>query len=318
MKSTVLLFFALTTFSAHSQTLTCADNCPQPSLYSMKSSSPVVHTGGQNQVWNFSVLQAVSPPFTATYNPFVPAQPTGPQTIMLSSIFQPTAYLQGTATGLRELLANDNSAIIMRVPYPFSYGNTYIDSATFIAPPPAFISGASYHYTLTAFGTGTLILPNSSYKNVLSVKFQSIQTTTINGVVSPNKKYTTAFYYYTPGILHHLMYGRTVYETGPNPTDYGPYTEFISEQLTGIASLQDKAPLLSLSPNPCSSLLQVPEGYPAGSVSVRNLSGQIVLQSTYDGSALKVDLKDLTNGLYFLSLSDGQHSFSQKITVLHD
>ncbi|MPM26900.1 hypothetical protein SDC9_73405 [bioreactor metagenome] len=72
---------------------------------------------------------------------------------------------------------------------------------------------------------------------------------------------------------------------------------------------------IAVSPNPCSDnlMISVENGFSNGSLIIYNSFGQIVLQlENVSGTTVSVDSRDLSAGVYFITVKDDQSTFSRK------
>lgn len=318
MSRPLLLFALLFIYrSVSGQTLTCTENCRQVALFSMKTSSPVLNNEGQNKLWDFRAVSAISTstmPTTYMSPTAVPSASLYPTCDLVVQSNSAEAYLINSSTGIGELLLSPNNSKLMLLPLPFSYGNTYTEtvSTTVITGADTFVT--TYQSTLTAVGTGTLLLPYSSYKNVLSVKLIRIKSQTKNTAPEGSVLTNTSYYYYTPGIRHHLFYTRQLFDTGLN--DYGPYTEFVSEQISSIESSQSmNLSTIKFEPNPAHDRVSVHNTQPGDIICLTNTLQQKVMEISAEDSDSTLELGNLSSGLYLISIQTKNGISSQKLFI---
>lgn len=315
LKHLLLIFF----FSAvaGAQTLTCTDNCPTPSLFSMRTSSPVLASSGQNQVWDFRNLAAISSstfPSSYVLPNAVPASSIYPSCNLVLQSANPDSYLLNNGAGIHELFPNSGATTSSRmlVPFPFSFGMSYTETvnSSEVAGSDTFVT--TWQSTLSAVGSGTLLLPFSTYSNVLCVKLNRLQTRTKNASAFGNNIQNTSYYFYSPGLRHHILYTRQLFETGGS--DFGPYTEFISEQITGIEELQKNASSrFIVSPNPTNSGITVHETLKGNHIRIVNTLQQTVYESSVEGPETVIDLLAVPAGMYLIYVETASGTASQKL-----
>ena len=302
----------------HSQTLTCQYNCPQiGEVFSTKTSSPVAGSGGLNQLWNFTQVQAVSSGVsTISY--------VSPSTTPSSSLF-PQSNIAKLESGKYTFLDTDNSGVKLApsnnatvnvqpvvLPLPFSYGSTY--SETFVT---TYVNGAvTTTKKLDGVGTGTLMLPTGTFRDVLFIAGKVVESYTTNGV--PGNVVTNNFsYYYSERISHPLLYSEYKWETGPG--DYTPFTQFVTSISTGTKN-EDDGPNsgIFIVPNPSSDIVRVtlPETESCELLLINSM-GAIVLAHSWSTEKMTFDLGAVQDGFYTLLINQGHQMLSKKLVVFH-
>lgn len=324
MKTKTQILFQVTLFLAFinvkSQTLTCAYNCPKiGEIFSTKTASPVLHTNGQNQVWNFTQMQAVSNfPVTFTY--------VDPSTAVSSSLF-PQADVLRLEAGIHKFLKIGNNGVKLMsptsatanaesllLPLPFSYGSTYTETViTSYINSSNDVIEVTAKKTLNGAATGTLMLPSGTYTDVLRISGTLVETQKTNGVAE-QYYYTTALnYYYSEKISHPLLY--SFYKSSNGPVDFAPYTQFVSEISTGINEWKVSQFETQVLPNPASDKILIATAVNDDlQLILYNTFGEVVFNKIHNGeSQLNVD--NLAEGIYTLLISDGITMQSKKIVI---
>lgn len=321
------IFFALACISINlqnviAQTLTCASTCPHAGeVFSMRTSSPVLNSAGTNQIWNFSSVAAVSPTaHIISYDPAsaVPSASLYPQaSLVKTNSYSGKSYISTNNGGIREIDPNamNNGENAMVLPLPFAYGDTFTETATYTTQLGLDVFVTSFQSTITAQGSGTLILPTATYVNVLSVKYSSILSSTKNGSPFGSIYYNTSYYYYAPNISQPVLYTKQLSESGP--TDYAPYTEFIDHVVLGINNEREQdANEIKVFPNPTKDILKIKiSNNLEGIIQLRNSLGQLLLQQKFEGDVSTLNLTDLPEGLYFVSFNNGMHSYNKQVVL---
>lgn len=321
LKSLVCLI-ALTLFGkAKTQTLTCANTCPQAeSIFSIKTASPVIGSNGQNKLWNFSSVQAVSntQETYAYLTPSAVAQSTlYPQASM---VLQKNAvknyYLRLANDGIKTAYPSTVTTNVQEVvlPLPFSYGNTFTQTIISTAVDNGDTYVTTKNCTISCTGTGTVVLPWSTYNNVVKVETTSNWTMTKNGAAFGYKQYLTEHTYYSTDIKHRVIYYSQRYEDGP--TDYAPYTELLSAEITGVATHMNSDNGFSIYPNPASEEIKIllPSENKA-IIKLCSLNCDELITQTFSASTGSVDTSALPKGLYLLVVEQEGKSFVQKISI---
>jgi len=307
----------------NSQTLTCKYNCPAVGeVFSTKTSSPVAHSSGLNQLWNFTQVQAVSTGVSmiSYVDPItISSSSLFPQANVVRSEYGNNLFLNTGNNGIKIAAANNTtvSGQSILLPLPFSYGSSHTETII-----TTYLSGADTIKTTTTkkldgVGTGTLMLPTGTYKDVLRISGQIVESQTKNGIPESNVITNNINYYYSEKISHPLLYSENKQETGPR--DYFPFTQFVSAIATGIDNLSNENSItITLMPNPSSTICWLAASRnESGQITITNAIGIIVLKQNYSGETMELDLGELPNGLYTLQLIQGTRIQTKKLLISH-
>jgi hypothetical protein len=69
-------------------------------------------------------------------------------------------------------------------------------------------------------------------------------------------------------------------------------------------------------PNPATDYIYVSTGVTEGTIHVLNLLGQEVMQTTINSPVMSLNISDLKEGIYFVSIENGENKIVKKIKVL--
>lgn len=307
----------------HSQTLTCQYNCPKiGEVFSIKTSSPVVHTSGVDQLWDFTQLQAVSS-WAGTISYVDPASTPSSSLFSQANIAKLESgnytFLETDFGGVK-LAASSNvtvSSSSLLLPLPFSYGSSHQETIITVYNNGTDTIKVTTTKNLDGAGTGTLMLPTGTYTDVLRISGKIVESQTKNGLPDGYVITNNVNYYYSERISHPLMYTEYKFETGP--ADYAPFTQFVSSISTGIKSKENdlRAGIL-IGPNPTSGIVRVTlsEHIPADFVII-DLFGEVVLSEYGHIGTMELDIGWLPDGLYTFLVKQGEYIQSQKLVICH-
>ena len=279
---------------------------------------------GANTVWTYSNLitttvvvtsayaDPTSVPSSSDYPGCTVVQKTGPLNTFYKSVSSPSVQTEFMGVQSSSLnMTFTNSAVNMR--YPFAFGNTVTDA--FSGSFTFSLSGAaSGNATVTADGTGTLVIPGGTvYTNVLRVK--SYQNTNFSVPFPPilgNMKQTN-YSWYIAGQkfpVFAINY-QSISIAGGSPTitaqAIGNKNNFIigmNENLIDNSSVQ-------FYPNPVTSELNLAASvsFSKQEVVIYSVTGQEIKR----GAAGKIDCRELSSGIYIAELNTEKGIIRKKI-----
>jgi hypothetical protein len=326
MKATTQLIlqltFTITCVKLQSQTLTCDYNCPRiGEMFSTKTSSPVAHTSGLNQVWNFTQVSSVSTNVsTISYvDPAtVPSSTSYSQGNIARLGYQNNAFLQTGTSGIKLMTANNVTVNTQStiLPLPFSYGSTHSETIVTSYMSGSDLIVAISKKSLNGIATGTLMLPTGTYTDVLRITGTQIDSHTNNGSPSGYVMTTTFNYYYSEKISHPLLYSEQRYDNS-STNDYIPFTQFVSEITTGLRKEpKNGISEITIAPNPASNKMRVTTvSNGVGEVLIINPIGEVVFNQHYTAGQVDLDLSELAEGLYTVLISQGENIQSKKLVL---
>jgi hypothetical protein len=320
-KGLTIAILSLLSAKMHSQTLTCQYNCPLiGEVFSARSTSPVVNTSGQNQLWNFTQLIPMSNgEWNVSYlDPqSVPSSSSFPQANVVRMEWGQYTFLDAGNNGVKLVSPSTVTVntVSMELPLPFSYGSTHTEIII-----TTFLLGADTIKTTTTkslegVGTGTLMIPIGTYTDVLRISGQMVQYSTNNSAPSGHTVTTILNYYYSEKIFHPLIYSE--YKSTTGPEDYYPLTHVVHGILTGIDDPgEEKTADIRIAPNPASEKVRVTglrNG--GGQITVCNFLGQVLLSQAISLTSEQLDLSRLPEGLYTLCITQAGETQSVKLVL---
>lgn len=316
----MLLLFA----HAHTQTLTCESTCPKGGeLSSVRTCSPVVHTAGKDQLWDFSKPVAAGPAPAVTYLPAnaTPASSLYPQADIVRTQsygdFSGSVYLQTGTDGVKLAAASDATvnAQLMMLPMPFTMGSTHTETNVTKYKEGSDVMESTRTRSLSGVGTGTVILPCGTFNDVVRIAGYITESITRNGIEDKPKVYANINYYYSEKIPHPLLYSESKWEDGP--VDYGPTVLFISDIPVSLEEISsNKSQNLVCIPNPASETLKVTStDVQPGRIQVIDLNGKIMLDKPFYNGTKQIDTVNFPKGIYAVEVTQGVNVHRTRFVV---
>lgn len=333
----ILILLCVCSFLTKAQhTITAANN---PTVGDIESYRDLDSTGlffgsaGTSQTWNYSAMTAVPNPASSfTYVPMssVPnnflfpggtiANDDGAGNFGVlsnnSTKFEYLGYATATATNCWSY-----TDPLKMYDIPFSYGNTSTDVFKIILPTFT----ATGTFTTYADGTGTLQLPIGTYTNVLKLNYVVYE---IDTTLTSIQNFTLLInQYYSAISKFPLLEVQTINQTittGTNvTTTYAKYGRIIAFGVpSGIITIENDKSFV-IYPNPVSNgevyISNTNSFSGRMSVEIINVLGQIVktilLENQNATNAKKIDMSDLTSGIYYLRITGKEGAKTQKIII---
>ena len=296
---------------------------------------------GTNITWNFSTLDSVG---SYTRNTVVAAP--APSGKIYSTANQAEHIVNGASDIFQYCNVNSNDFTIVGfsgnmtisgitgvidsvvyadadtvLKYPFTYNDSLSDTSLatyYITIPPPFSGQATMkHYQgryTKADGYGTLILPNSTYNNVLRYK-NEISTT--DSIVTPFgtsvfQSYTKEYYWVSPDYRQYLLYDETVFTKGGSkvPRTLPQYFSNPKPIIpTGMEMLLMNDNQVTIYPNPCNTNinLRIINHNVTTNCELRiyDLLGCEAMYSSVTNHQLTITIGDLKSGMYFYKVISG-------------
>ncbi|MDQ3191121.1 MAG: T9SS type A sorting domain-containing protein [Bacteroidota bacterium] len=322
----LLLLMLLVIGKTNAQTLTSATNNPViGETFTTHSSS---HTGagnsGTGQTWNFSTSASLG---TTTVSFIAPSSAPNSGSFANANISILTggnySFMENTSTA-QSILGYDVNGTIFTysdpedlIRFPFSYDSSYVDN--FVADVNGFDRvGFS---TVTADGTGTLILPYGTFNNVLRVKVVQDYSDSYNGSVY--YEYLTEIYmWYLPNIHFYLYSQSSIITNGGTPSLSAAYLD-PSHVTTNILEYNSSDIDLMLFPNPANNSTILSYSLSESSavnIAILNTMGQIVKEEKIENHSSGVynhnlDLNFLPKGIYFVQLEINGAVSTKKLII---
>lgn len=321
MKKIYLIsWYFISTSVLHAQVLTNANGfLPEVVIHNSVSIDSPLDEGnsGPGEAWDFSTLTASDPAqdftgVTVGDSPYAGDFPGSTVAVNYVDFFDDNTYSYYinddtvyAYTGYENAAAYAvyfNPIDILR--YPFAYGNSFTD--TYYAP-----FGLGYNsgvVTVTADGTGDLILPGGTFHNCLRVKETRIDTTEGEVLLLTSMDTTYKFYcvdFAEPlcqVVYHHFGDGsslKEIYWQDLSPLD--------------VPDMQNKE--IAVWPNPCTDAIsiQLPQEAEPVSVTLRDMAGkQMKINYTREQNMLHFNTAELPEGIYILSIEINRKLYTAK------
>ncbi len=204
----------------------------------------------------------------------------------------------------------------LRFPFPLSYNdstlNTYYGYGIDQNPTPNWTWNDTVVYKLKADGYGTLILPSVTYSN--SMKITVIKKISKTGLYINYISYDTILYWLVPNIQHPVLE-----MDFPNALNV-PNVFYVSQIILSSNEIIDNF-VLKISPNPFSTqtTLVTNRNLKNATLTLYNSIGIQVKQiKNISGQAITLSRDDLSNGLYFIRLIEGNATLITNKLVITD
>jgi len=291
--------------------------------------------GGANQNWNYGDVQSenteqidvISPSGTPFENSFPEANITFSFEDEDGQVYSYADLSSAEMLSYGVGIIADTGNLIMhytdpdkQMEFPFSYQDTFTDD--FFANFQAM--GMTVHRrgtsTVTADAWGSITTPETNFNNVLRVK---AETNTVDSVwlgsvfIMARTSSSTDYSWYT-GDDGYPVFTITISQNDQASDTSGSYktsAQSVGETANNLSNIR-------VYPNPASSILYVSiplENEADLNISLLDLTGKEIIRKEHDFSVQRnpvtLDLNDLSPGMYFLRVNDGQHSFTKKIIV---
>ncbi len=345
MKKIILcwaLLLVLTSAMAQSYIMTYTSNAPRTgdalTVYNIAYMNP--GPAGANKIWNFSALTYTSPAridhIYSQPNNYLP----GVGVYNTVSTEDGSEYYYNVTTARSEVKGYINTDIslvytdpIIKMKYPFAYGNTFTDTYTGNALYKSYAEiNFSGNYTVTADGFGKLYLPGRKIGNVLRVKVQvTNQETQPCEIYESNR---TFYMWYAKGYRYPLLVLSstvTVNEQGIQKTStsgyYNPQTGTAKAEELAVDEIDNGKLAISTFPNPfyedlnCSYLLKKSSDVTIELFDIAGKLKRVITKNkfqqegmhTFDINAVSAGL---VPGVYYLRFDVDKQVFVEKIVKI--
>lgn len=324
----IFLFTSIISFAKAQYTLT-SSNKPVVGDVSISTglNSSNLHLGspGPGQLWNYSGISAFAGPMSGTYVamssiPNATLYPSGNIGLTYGTgsyaIFSTTANI----VSLGQASSTSSNCMVMSNPqsshpYPFSYGSSFSDTYAYS------FSGQNCtgSMTITADGTGTLVLPSGSFNNILRLKAEG--TKTFSGS-NTSTMITVSYAYYSSVSKMPLL----SVESETVITSSGPVINPLAGTANGyfFSGINENGGEFDfkLYPNPAMKhdyvYLNCPQKADIIEISLYNTFGQKIKSFEIKNEisiTKKLDISDISSGIYYLRLTGKDKSGIQKIII---
>ncbi|OFY84390.1 MAG: hypothetical protein A3F72_01085 [Bacteroidetes bacterium RIFCSPLOWO2_12_FULL_35_15] len=277
---------------------------------------------GVGVTWDFSTLNNIGTVYRYTMDPSSTPYPTlypssnrAEKTISgTSTNYQfyntqnDSTTIVGTSGGVIDstIYSNTDKAMI----FPFTYLNTFYDSSiSFAYYNTSGIKNHSYHSrTTTADGSGTLILPNATYTNVLRYKIIHYEVDSLfsgTNFISKSVWNIEEYIWVDAGHRAYLLYANPLKKK--NGVQQAKSVHYVTNPPlilpTEIQPIYNPLESTVIYPNPAKNVLNI-NCSTTGSVTIFNTFGQVVLKAKLTND---LDISGLMKGFYFVQLSNDQN-----------
>lgn len=202
--------------------------------------------------------------------------------------------------------------------FPITYGNVLNDTFEGTAQLATILASRIGTSVIEADGYGTLILPYTTFNDVLRVRTVSVYEDELLGNVV-NSGVDTAYAWYVEGVKDYVFTHTRVTSNTFGDVSYGAY---LDTMYVGINNLSKQDLKFGVSPNPASDELNISYHSKSGEslkIELFDLSGKLI--KSEEVLAGKGDYKhillvsDIRNGFYTLKVSAGKQSGIQNVLV---
>ncbi len=322
MKKNVLLSLALaSSVLASAQTITDVYTFGTYNTSSYDTTGVTPGASGANQTWDFSSITPIGTNTSVIGSPnnSIPGASNFPSANMyITTNNDGYAFYNKTSSSMSFIgyyqvssgvtLSYSDPEIQMQ--FPFSYGSSFTDNfyTTFVSGGINFVRQGST--TVTADGSGTLIMPFGTSNNVLRVKTEQVYSdSSMAGVVN---YHSVNYHYYDP------MYAFPIFAISILEADNGfniQTIKTVSAYDPGTLSIEGltKNNSFSIYPNPSNGNVFIKtHGLESETFTIYDIAGKLITTVRVDdqNSAVKISLP---KGLYFVK--SNQSSITQKLVV---
>jgi len=202
---------------------------------------------------------------------------------------------------------------------PMSYGDSYTDSTYGTAEVFSNSATTEGDVTVTADGTGDLILGPTTFSNVIRIKLEETINATIDlgmfGTAQGTVTRTVYSYYDLANQTMPVFMHASIF-VNSNLFNGGYTAVYSSVDLEG-ASIEEQlsASDISVYPNPAEQMVKIstPEG--ADAVTVLNAIGQTVKTVQNPSALTSIDVSEYETGVYFVQVTKGGAKITKKLFV---
>lgn len=337
MKQGILLWAALTGGVAMAQTMTIDDTLSIGITmdYYVADSNAVTYDAitGVGVTWDYSTLQGYSVPTNT--NTVIDGS-----TSTFASYFPTSAYSEDFQNGIKTFFSYSGSTMIVDgfvfqessndfiiqydndpligLQFPMSQGDSYTDNIDGNAEVLSNTIPLTGSATVSADGTGTLLLAGNTYTNILRIKTVEITSGTTPPPLSQPMTVTRTVYAYYDLANFELP----IFIHGTIEADIGVLGAF------GYTSVYSKDPLVayigteevenevtfSVYPNPATDQVTITTDK-ADNIIIYNTLGVKVLETVTPATTETIDISALSQGVYFVEVRKGSATRTQKLVI---
>ena len=202
--------------------------------------------------------------------------------------------------------------------FPMNLGVSYTDAidGDAVLPAPAGVTALSGTATITADGTGTLILGGSTYTDVIRIKTVEVLNGTI-AIIGPVTVTRTSYVYYSNSTsdMPVFIHGGVFADLGATGS-IDLKTIWSKDMLTGFAGIENETlkPEISIYPNPANNNVTITSNN-AKELVIFNSVGKEVKIITNPLSTENINISDLPKGIYFVQVKNGNSILTKKLVI---
>lgn len=340
MKKTLLLFSVLSLSLANAQTITVDDTLSTGDvMYFYAADTAVTNYNsitGAGVTWDYSTLayENVAGETTSkdtvidiTNSSYATNYPDadyhdqfngGVQTFLSNTPDSIITHGFVFENGTNEYIIRYNVDPLKSAEFPMALGSSYTDLIDGDAVLPTVgtvaLSGSA---TISADGTGTMLLGGMTYTDVIRVKTVEnlAGTVPLVGAVSVTR---TSYVYYSTSTsdMPIFIHGQIFADLGQAGT-IDLKTVWSKDMLNGFAGVEEELsiqPELVVYPNPATTSLTI-ESNNATELRIYNAIGKEVIFIATPASTEQVDLSNLSTGIYFVQVKNGQQLITKKLVI---
>jgi hypothetical protein len=330
----IYFIFTLILFTSvlKSQTLT-TDLFPSPGdvyeYFYTDTLGIVPGPAGASQEWNFEDLNVDTVLQVDTYlSPITTTPPVTGHTTAIGDTLQGFSFFKNTAAKYEMLGISDSANVTVvvysnpmtLVTFPFTFGNTSTDNFAFTTSFQGNNVNATGTITTTADGSGNILLPQGAFNNVLRVKINIVTNFTV--LIFNVTQTQTIYEWYDGNYKFPLLHIENT--TTTDPFGGPPFEDkSISLKATGPAGLKSIAinSDFNLTPNPAHEQVNIKlnnTNISQTKIIITNAVGQLVYENHHVDSQLSnlnISTSDLEKGVYFVSVTQNNQTFTKKLVV---
>lgn len=313
MKKTLLILISTTSLLSAQTTITKAFNDPVigETVNNVNINGTVDNSAtGNNTTFNNAGLTAGSAAATTYSAPTSSETSTFPGSTIKMTGGGSTAYYKQTATKLEitglvtpDATLNFSTNNGTFISYPTAFGHTENDTAAGTFSATAGAGNFSGTISISADASGTLLIGNKTYTNVLRIK--SVQNFTLTVFGFPAGTVTnTSYAYYDSAHKFPLLSTTNAVINAQGSTQTTNIAQALNETFLAVSDLKLKEKL-SVYPNPARDFIQIKGEIKKGSkINIYGLDGKLI--KTTDLKSEKVDISELPSSSYFIEVSDSK------------
>jgi len=202
---------------------------------------------------------------------------------------------------------------------PMSYGDTFTDSTYGTAEVFANSATTEGDVTVTADGTGDLILGPTTFSNVIRIKLEETINATIDlgmfGTAQGTVTRTVYSYYDLANQTMPVFMHASIF-VNSNLFNGGYTAVYSSVDLEGASIGEElSATEISVYPNPAENMVKVSAPKGTQSVTVLNAIGQTIQNIENPALTTTIDVSEFQTGVYFIQVVKGDAKITKKLFV---